>query len=102
MPTDLDFKAPRSVPRPWINNGFQGWTGRVALITPSTAQSIRLETDARYYRLYVAGHRADTFCFGPMSHAAGDHHRPGYGGLRQLAPGEAMGLALTLTPLSLP
>ncbi|CAN7752936.1 aldose 1-epimerase [Rhizobium sp. LjRoot258] len=90
-PEDLDFAAPRTIPDRWINNAFDGWTGKASIRWPELALDAEIEADDVFgtYMIYTPG-SADFFCFEPMSHLPNGHHMADFGGLTLLAPGESL------------
>jgi aldose 1-epimerase len=98
LPRELDFNTARSLPRHWVNNGFEGWDGHAEIAWPDRGVSLVIDADSLFERYFVfvsdAGfdptYRGDFFCFEPMSHSADAHHQPDGGGLRVLAPGETL------------
>lgn len=105
-PDDLNFDAPRRPPRRWVNNGFEGWTGRARVTWPEHGLSLAIEADAvfdRYFvfvsdRAFEPAYAGDYFCFEPMSHSADGHHQADLGGLRVLAPGETLAGTVAFRP----
>jgi len=105
LPAELDFGRPRRLPRHWLNNGFEGWPGTARIVWPERGLSLDIEADGvlgRYF-LFVSdagfdpSYAHDYFCFEPMSHSPNAHNLADGGGLRRLAPGEAMSARLRLT-----
>lgn len=105
LPAELDFRAPRSLPLHWINNGFEGWDGRAEIRWPDRELQLEIATKpalSRYF-LFVSdsgfdpGYRNDFFCFEPMTHSANGHNLPDLGGLSILAAGEAMSVTMRLS-----
>ncbi len=94
---EWDFRAPRPLPRSWINNGFVGWPGRAQIRWPERGFGLEIEaSDAlKTYVLFSPGADADFFCFEPVSHAVDAFHLPGgpqAHGLRLLQPGDSFGI----------
>ncbi len=95
--SEWDFRAPRPLPRSWINNGFAGWPGRARIHWPERGLGLEIEaSDAlNSYILFSPGADAGFFCFEPVSHAVDAFHLPGgpqAHGLRLLQPGDLFGI----------
>ncbi|EMT5711301.1 aldose 1-epimerase [Klebsiella oxytoca] len=104
LPSELDFNQPSPLPTHWVNNGFSGWDGAVAIQQPDLGYQLSMTTEppAPCYFVFVSdpafdkGYAFDFFCFEPMSHAPDDHHRPDFGQLNTLLCGESMRQKMTL------
>jgi aldose 1-epimerase len=99
VPADLDYSAPGPVPERWINNGFEGWTGRARIEWPEHQLALDLSApDCTRYFLFRSDttfdptFKGDFFCFEPMTHSANVHGRDD-GGLVILHPGEEFSLS---------
>lgn len=107
IPSDLDFSGPRVLPRRWINNGFEGWSGRAHIAWPEYDRSVSIVGDASYAHYFLfhsdtafePDFADDYFCFEPMTHAAGGLNRPDLGGLVVLAPGKSLKAKLQISPI---
>ncbi|CDX41982.1 conserved hypothetical protein [Mesorhizobium plurifarium] len=105
VPEALDFKQPRTLPRGWVNNGFEGWDGAASIVWPERHMRLEIETApalSRYFvfvsdRTFDPHYREDFFCFEPMSHSANGHNLPDFGGLTVLAPGQGIAVSMTLS-----
>ena len=105
VPTDLDFRTARELPRRWVNHGFEGWNGTCEIVWPDRGVRLKLDADALFgcYFLFVsdpnfdAGYNFEHFAFEPMSHSANAHNLPDGAGLRRLAPGESLSGSIRLT-----
>jgi aldose 1-epimerase len=105
IPADLDFAAPRELPRRWVNHGFEGWNGACEIAWPDRRARLKLDADGLFgrYFLFVSdpkfdpGYNYEFFAFEPMSHCANAHNLPDGGGLRRLAPGESLSGSVRLT-----
>ena len=94
---EWDFRAPRPLPRSWINNGFAGWPGRARIRWPERGLGLEIEaSDAlKTYVLFSPGADAGFFCFEPVSHVVDAFHLPGgpqAHGLKLLQPGDSFGI----------
>lgn len=106
IPDDLDFADAKTLPRRWINNGFENVDGEARIVWPERGVALKLSADPlfRHAVLFVSDqgfdpdYRHEYFCFEPMSHLADGHHLPDLGGLRVLAPGETLAGSLLLRP----
>jgi aldose 1-epimerase len=105
VPEALDFNRPKTLPRRWVNNGFEGWDGAASIIWPERHLRLGIETTpalSRYF-LFVSDttfdpdYREDFFCFEPMSHSANGHNLPDFGGLTVLAPGQGLAISMALS-----
>jgi aldose 1-epimerase len=109
VPAELDFSTARRLPGHWLNNGFEGWSGRARIDWPERDLSLRIEADPLFSRYFLfrsdndfePGFRGDYFCFEPMTHSADGPHLDGLGGLRRLAPGETLEAGFRFVPLPL-
>ena len=104
LPAELDFSTARTLPRHWLNNGFDGWNGRAEIDWPARGLGLSLESTCGCYFVFVSDrtfdptYREDFFCFEPMSHPADAHNLPERPGLVRLAPGESMSASMRLRP----
>ncbi|MDP8997501.1 MAG: aldose 1-epimerase [Pseudomonadota bacterium] len=109
IPTDLDFSGPRHLPRHWVNNGFEGWTGSAEIVWPEHGLAAELTAGPEFSRYFIfvsgthfdASFRNDYFCFEPMTHSADAHHLADLGGLRRLQPGESLSTQFSIKPRKL-
>lgn len=109
LPEALDFAAPRTIPRRWVNNGFEGWGGRARIARPERGLAAEIEAGPPFSRYFLfhsdtsfePDFADDYFCFEPMTHSANGHNLPDLGGLKILAPGEAMTATFTIAPKAL-
>ena len=85
---EWDFSTPRPLPTRWINNAFDGWSGRAELVWPDRRLALAVEAgpELGVYILYSPDSSADFFCFEPVSHTVDAHNRS--------APTSASGLAI--------
>ncbi|MEI9400823.1 aldose 1-epimerase [Mesorhizobium argentiipisi] len=105
VPEALDFKRQRTLPRRWVNNGFEGWDGAASIVWPERHLRLCVETApmlSRYFlfifdTMFDPHYREDFFCFEPMSHSANGHNLPGLGGLMVLAPGQGTEISMALS-----
>jgi aldose 1-epimerase len=96
-PGDLDPRAGTLLPGRFINNAFDGWDGVARLDWPEHGISAIMTAQAHpVAMLYTPGAEAGFFCWEPMTHLPNGHHLPQGGGLRLLAPGEAMRSDVTI------
>ena len=110
LPDDLDFGAPRRLPRRWINRGFSGWDARAAIGWPERGIGLRIEADAAFRDYFVfmsdtafePGFAGDYFCFEPMTHCADAHNTEDLGGLVVLAPQQTFTGCVLFSPFELP
>lgn len=106
FPEDLDFDTHRPLPRRWVNNGFEDWSGRAEIVWPERDTGLVLTADPVLRHAYVfisdtrfdPTFRNDVFCFEPMSHRADGQNRPDLGDLTVLQPGESLVGSLRLQP----
>jgi aldose 1-epimerase len=106
IPADLDFSSPSPLPRRWINNGFEDWSGKALISWPERHAALVLEADELFRHAFIfvsdtafdPQFRRDYFCFEPMSHLANGHNLPGLGGLQILAPGQSLSGNIRLRP----
>ncbi|NTF46303.1 aldose 1-epimerase [Rhizobium rhizogenes] len=110
IPADLDFSQPSPLPRRWVNNGFEGWSGKAEIIWPERHASLRLtaDTSVRHAFIFIPdtsfnpSFRQDYFCFEPMTHIANGHNLPDLGDLKILRPGEILAGSIHLQPQRYP
>lgn len=110
IPADLDFSRPSPLPRRWINNGFEGWSGEALIAWPEKHASLRLTADASIRHAFIftpdtdfiPAYRHDYFCFEPMSHIANGHNLADLGDLKILQPGEILAASIRLQPKKYP
>lgn len=106
LPEELNFAQVKKLPDYWVNNGFEGWDGTARIVWPEQQTALTVTADRLFDRFFLyAPHgvpepqsRSYYFCFEPMSHMAGDHHREGYGGLKILKPDEDLSGTIRLQP----
>ncbi|NLR98189.1 aldose 1-epimerase [Rhizobium sp. P38BS-XIX] len=106
IPQDLDFSSPAPLPKRWVNNGFEGWSGEALVSWPERRTQLRLTADPLFRHAFVfvsdttfdPAFKRDYFCFEPMSHLANGHNLPGLGDLTVLEPGAALTGAIRLHP----
>ncbi|MDK4717347.1 aldose 1-epimerase [Rhizobium sp. CNPSo 4039] len=106
IPADLDFSAPSPLPRRWVNNGFEGWSGEAEIVWPERHVGLRLTADASVRHAFIfipdtnfnPAFRHDYFCFEPMSHIANGHNLADLGDLKILQPGETFAGSIRLQP----
>ncbi|MBP2551856.1 aldose 1-epimerase [Neorhizobium galegae] len=94
---EIDFGTPRAVPEGWINNCYEGWTGR-AVIGEVSGAALILEASPplRYLMLYKPAGPSGFLCVEPMSHRPNAHGDPHAGGLAVLAPGDSLSASMRL------
>jgi aldose 1-epimerase len=105
VPTDLDFRTARQLPRRWVNHGFEGWNGACEIVWPDREARLKLDSDPLFGRYFLfvsdpnfdAGYNYEYFAFEPMSHSANAHNLRDGAGLRRLAPGESLSGSIRLT-----
>ena len=88
---EWDFSASRHLPTNWINNAFDGWTGRAEILWPERRLSLGVEAGSELgvFIIYSPDDQADFFCFEPVSHSVDAHNLAHHDdGLVILAPGE--------------
>lgn len=106
IPDDLDFSAPAELPHRWVNNGFEGWSGKATIAWPERRTALRLEADPIFKHAFVfvsdtgfdPSFNRDYFCFEPMTHLANGHHLADLGDLKVLAPHESLSGSVRLRP----
>jgi aldose 1-epimerase len=96
-PPDWDWREGRIV-RPFVDNAFTGFGGRARIDQPHLGLSVTLSSEPSAAHLVVyAPESGDFTCVEPLTHAVGalDRGDGGLrGGMRLLAPGEAMTLTV--------
>ncbi len=96
-PPDWDWREGRIV-RPFVDNAFTGFGGRARIDQPLLGLSVTLSSEPSAAHLVVyAPESGDFTCVEPLTHAVGalDRGDGGLrGGMRLLAPGEAMTLTV--------
>lgn len=105
VPTDLDFRTARHLPRRWVNHCFEGWDGACEIVWADRRARLKLDTDPLFgcYFLFVshpnfdASYQYEYFAFEPMSHSANAHNLPDGAGLRPLVPGEKLSGSIRFT-----
>lgn len=96
---DWDFRAPRPLPRAWVNNAFEGWDGHALIEQPGLGLDVEIRAPGLdVFVLYAPSPGAGFFCFEPVSHLVDEHNAARGTRLRRLAPGEAMTAEMTITP----
>ncbi|WP_343315471.1 aldose 1-epimerase [Brucella sp. BE17] len=101
----FDFRAPRSLPQRWINNGFSDFQGTAYVYWPVAGLTLEMHCDPAFahvflYLPYIENSKAsmpDFFCLEPMTHRTNGHNSPDLGNLRSLAPGEVLSGSIRLT-----
>lgn len=104
LPAEFNFNQPNLLPRKWVNNGFNGWSGGAIIRWPEHHIQLTMATSppCPVYFIFIsdpkfdAGYDFDFFCLEPMSHAANAHNASDSGGLKSLRPKESMSLTMTL------
>jgi aldose 1-epimerase len=92
-----DFSAARPLPASWINNAFEGWSGRASLDDAAVRRRVVIAARAlRTLVLYSPDAAAPFVCVEPVSHAADAHNREGMPGLAMLRPGDTAAAALRI------
>jgi len=110
IPGDFDFSSPAPLPNRWVNNGFEGWSGKALISWPERGTQLRLTADPllKHAFVFVSDSAFDPafkrgyFCFEPMSHLANGHNLPGLGDLTVLEPGAQLTGAIRLCPEKIP
>jgi aldose 1-epimerase len=96
-PDDLEPQAGTRLPSRFVNNPFDGWDGVARIDWPERGISVIMTAPEHpVAMLYAPGAEADFLCWEPMTHLPNGHHLPQFGGLRLLAPGEAMRSDVTI------
>jgi aldose 1-epimerase len=92
---EWDFSRASSLPRSWVNNAFDGWDRRAAIIQPEDAIAISVTASSPLdvFILYSPSPDADFFCFEPVSHPVDAHHGEG---LTPLEHGTIMSASMRL------
>ncbi|WEX08996.1 aldose 1-epimerase [Chelativorans sp. AA-79] len=98
VPSDLDFSAPRELPRHWVNNAFEGWSGRATINWPERDLLLQIDADPVFTTMFLfvsdtsfdPGYKRDFFALEPMSHLADGHNQADLGGLRVLEADETL------------
>jgi aldose 1-epimerase len=98
LPPDWDLNAGIAAHGSFIDNGFGGWQGQASLHWPEHGLRLTLATpepdaDAPCCLVYRPPH-GPALCFEPITHPIDAFHMPGRPGLRVLAQGESMRLAV--------
>ena len=105
LPQDVDFSSPRELPHHWVNNGFEGWSGKANIKWPERGTALLVEADPIFQTMFLfvsdtsfdPSYKRDYFALEPMSHLADGHNQPDLGGLVILAPGETLAGTVRLT-----
>jgi aldose 1-epimerase len=96
-PQDLDPRSGAKLPQRFLNNAFDGWDGVARFRWPERdVSAIMTAPNHSIAMLYTPGAAAGFYCWEPMTHLPNGHHQPEFGGLRLLAPGEAMQTTVTI------
>ncbi|MGH6861112.1 MAG: aldose 1-epimerase [Phyllobacterium sp.] len=106
IPEELDFSRPRPLPQRWVNNGFEGWSGRARITWPERNTQLTIQADQLFRHAFIfvsdrsfdPNFQRDYFCFEPMSHLADGHHQERLGDLRVLNPEETLAGEFSLQP----
>jgi len=79
VPEKWDFRAPRSLPDDFIDNGFAGWDGRARIAWADRGVAVDIEADpaTRYYHIYSLDAECPFFCFEPVTHENNAFGKPG-------------------------
>lgn len=73
VPADWDFRAPRPVDQVVLDNCFDGWTGKAAVIWPRRRLRLDLEASEPFRHLVIYVPPAQPYlCVEPVSHASGE------------------------------
>jgi aldose 1-epimerase len=90
-----DFSQGQALPAGWINNGFDGWDGKAAIVQPEDGIALSVQASALLdvFIVYSPSPDAGFFCFEPVSHPVDAHHGAG---LTVLDPGASMGVTMQL------
>ncbi|WP_210528102.1 aldose 1-epimerase [Rubellimicrobium arenae] len=110
IPAELDFSVPRPLPHHWVNNGFEGWSGRARISWPERRASLVIEADAVFRTMFLfvsdtsfdPDYRRDFFALEPMTHLADGHNQAVLGGLSVLRPSETLSGSVTFRMEALP
>lgn len=97
--SEWDFASARPLPPSWINNGYTGWQGtaRIEQGPDATSCIVTASDNLSTALVYSPNEAADFFCFEPVSHPVDAFHLPGTPGLKELAPGDSLVAAMTLS-----
>jgi aldose 1-epimerase len=106
IPADLRFHAPREMPRRWLNNGFENWSGMARIVWPEREAALEIQADQKFRHFFLfmpdeifdSNYAQDYFAFEPMTHLADGHNMTDGGGLVMLSPGETLRASLCLQP----
>jgi len=90
-----NFSRAYPLPRSWVNNAFDGWDRRAAIVQPEDGITISLTATPSLgvFVLYSPSMDADFFCFEPVSHPVDAHHGEG---LTSLDHGDTMSAGMRL------
>lgn len=110
VPAEMDFSTPRRLPAHWVNNGYDGWSGKARITWPERGLALQITADPVFRVMFLfvsdtsfdAGYQRDHFALEPMSHMADGHNQPDLGGLAVLEPGESLSGRMGLTVEALP
>lgn len=96
--SEWNFDTARPLPKGWINNGFDGWTGRAVISQGPDAKScmISASPNMTHALVFSPGVDADFFCFEPVSHQVDAINLPGAPDLVVLSPGTTLSLYMDL------
>jgi aldose 1-epimerase len=86
------FAQPRQLPSGFINNAFTAWRNLAQIDQGRGTVSVKVTASPNLATaiVYSPDDQADFFCFEPVSHPVNAVNLPGYPGLIDLEPGQAL------------
>ena len=100
VPEDVDFTSAAPLPKRWLNNAFEGWSGQARIDWPERGLSLAIDATEtfRHYMIYQP-ENAGFVCLEPMSHLPDGHHMADLGGLTVLQPDQVLSGSVTFRPI---
>ena len=95
---EFDFTRGAPLPDDLIDHAFEGWRNGALIRQPDLGIGCLVSASPELATaiVYSPGPAAGFFCFEPVSHAVNAHNRPGFPGLRLLAPEEEFRVTMLL------
>ena len=92
----MRFSKMSPLPRRWVNNGFENWSGHALIHWPERKLGLDIQSDKHFsrYFLFISDTDFDPdcdfdfFCFEPMTHSANGQNLSNLGGLKTLSQGQ--------------
>lgn len=92
VPARWDFRQPRRLESPKLDNCFVGWNGPARIYWPGKGIELAMTSEVRHLVVFTPSDELGFFAVEPVSHAndALNMSDPMANGMRTLAPGEVM------------